>query len=144
MSQNRVNLTKFSRPVNATAAGTTAINGTGTDMQDFEGVVFTASMGALTAGQVTSLKAQGSNDNGGSDPYADITGAATGNAADGDSNRVLVLEVIRPQKRWIRCVVNRATQNAVIDGVVAEQYGAKKQPAAQSADVSQSLAKVGA
>jgi hypothetical protein len=140
---NRINYTKFSRPIAATAAGTTAINGAGIDMADYEGVVFTCSMGTLTASQVTSLKAQGSLDNGGSDPYADITGAATAAAADGDSGRVLVLEVIRPAKRWIRCVVNRGTANAVIDGVVAEMYGAKKVPATQSADVSQTLIKVG-
>lgn len=136
----RINFEKVSRPVNATAAGTTAINGTGYDMQDFEGIVFICAMGTLTATQVTSLKAQGSADN---SVWADISGATTAAAADGDSNKVLLLDVYRPQQRYVRPVVNRATANAVIDGVVAIQYGPKKAPTTQSSDVSQSAGVLG-
>ena len=136
----RLNYEKASRPVTATAAGTTAINGNSYDMQDFEGIVFVCSMGTLTATQVTSLKAQGSSDN---STWADIAGAVTANAADADSNKLLVLDVYRPQQRYVRCVVNRGTANAVIDSVIALQYGAKKTPTTQSTDVSQSLAIVG-
>jgi hypothetical protein len=140
----RLNYDKRTRVVNATAAGVTAINGTGIDMQDFENVTFEVAMGALTATQVTSIKAQGSNDNGAVDPYADITGAATANAADADSNKLLLLEVNRPQKRWIRVVVNRATANAVIDGGIAIQSGPKKAPVTQDATtVSQAKTVVG-
>lgn len=140
----RLNYDKITRVVNATAAGATAINGTGIDMQDFDSVKFICLMGALTATQVTSLKAQGSNDNGSVDPYADITGMATAAAADADSNKILALEVNRPQKRWIRVVVNRATANAVIDGVVAHQSGAKKVPVTHDATtVSQTKTGVG-
>lgn len=139
-----LNYGKRTRVVNATAAGTSAINGSAIDMQDFETVVFECLMGTLTAGQVTSLKAQGSTDNGGSDPYADIAGMVTSNALDADSNKLLLLEVNRPQKRYIRCVVNRATQNAVIDGVVAIQFGPKKAPVTQDATtVSQTKIGVG-
>lgn len=129
----RLNYEKNTRVVNATAAGVTAINGTGIDMQDFDSVKFTCYLGALTATQVTGLKAQGSNDNGSVDPYADITGAAVGPALDADSNKELILEVNRPQKRWIRCVVTRGTANAVIDAVGATQSGAKKIPVTQDA-----------
>lgn len=140
----RLNYDKRTRVVNATAAGVTAINGSAIDMQDFDSVVFECAMGALTATQVTGLKAQGSNDNGGSDPYADITGAATAAAADADSNKLLILEVNRPQKRYIRCVVTRGTANAVIDGVIAVQSGAKKAPVTHDATtVSQSKTVVG-
>jgi hypothetical protein len=128
-----LNYGKRTRVVNATAAGTTAINGSGIDMQDFDTVIFECAMGTLTATQVTSIKAQGSNDNGGADAYADITGMVTANAADADSNKLLLLEVNRPQKRWIRVVVNRGTANAVIDGVIAIQMGAKKAPVTQDA-----------
>jgi hypothetical protein len=140
----RLNYDKRTRVINATAAGTTAINGTGIDMQDFDSVTFEVAMGALTATQVTGLKAQGSNDNGAGDPYADITGAATAAAADADSNKLLILEVNRPQKRWIRCVVTRGTANAVIDGGIAIQSGAKKAPVTHDATtVSQSKTVVG-
>ncbi len=141
-----INLSKnFSlvRVVNATAAGTTAINGTHVDMQGWDNVVFVALMGALTASQVTSLKAQNgalANDS----DQADITGAITPAAADTDSNKALVLEVVRPLLRYVRPVVNRATANAVIDGVIAILYsGDKLPPAALDATVSQLLAAVG-
>lgn len=141
-----VNLSKsfnLVRVVNATAAGTTAINGTHVDMQGWDNVVFVCLMGTLTATQVTNLQAQNgalANDS----DQANITGAQTPNAADGDSNKALVLEVVRPLLRYVRPVVNRGTANAVIDGVIAIQYsGDKLPPAALDASVSQLLAAVG-
>lgn len=121
---------KTTRVINATAAGTTAVNGTGVDMQDFESVKFEVSIGTLSATQVTSLKAQGSSDN---STWADITGAATAAMADGDSNKMLILEVYRPQQRYVRCVVNRGTANAVVDSGVAVQRGPKKLPTTNDA-----------
>lgn len=124
---------KQTRVINATAAGTSAVTGSAIDMQDFEGVVCYASLGTLTATQVTLLKAQGSSDNGVLDAYADITGAATAAAADADSNKMLVLDVYRPQKRYIKFIVSRGTANAVVDGAVAVQYGAKHKPTTNDA-----------
>jgi hypothetical protein len=141
MTQNNLNYGKRTRVVNATVAGVTAINSTSVDMQDFDTVVFECALGALTATQVTSLKAQGSPDN---SVWTDITGAVTANAADADSNKLLLLEVNRPQQRYVRCVVNRATANAVIDGVIAVQLGPKKAPVTQDATtVSQTKILVG-
>lgn len=132
---------KKTRVVNSTAAGITAVNSSSVDMQDYESVEFTCALGALTATQVTNLQAQGSPDNA---TWTNITGALTPNAADADSNKLLVLEVYRPQQRYVRCVVNRGTANAAIDSVVATQRGAKKQSTTQDATtVSQSLTVVG-
>ena len=132
---------KKTRVLNATAAGTTNVNTSSVDMQDFESVEFVASIGTLSATQVTSIKAQGSVDN---SVWNDISGAVTPNMADGDSNKLLLLEVYRPQQRYVRGVVQRATANAVIDGVVAIQRGPKKLPTTQDATtVSQSLTVVG-
>ena len=140
------NLTKqvnLVRVVNSTAAGVTAINGTHVDMEGWDSVVFICLMGTLTAGQATSLKAQNGAAVNDSD-QADITGAVTANALDGDSNKALVLEVYRPQKRYVRPVVNRATQNGVVDGVFAIQYqGDKLPPSALDATVSQLLTFLG-
>jgi hypothetical protein len=36
--------------------------------------------------------------------------------------------IVQPQERYVRCVVDRGTQNAVVDGIVAYQYGAKEGP----------------
>lgn len=131
------------RSINATAAGTSAINGTHVDMEGWDSVVFICLMGTLTATQVTSLKAQNGSQSNDSD-QADITGAVTPNAADADSNKALVLEVYRPQKRYVRPVVNRGTANAVIDGVVAIQYqGDKLPPAALDTTISQLFTALG-
>lgn len=143
-ANNVVLSSKRTRVVNATAAGTTPINGTVLDMQGFESVVFVCALGALTATQVTSLKAQGGNAANGSD-MADLVGAVTANAADADSNKLLVLEVVRPDPtlRFIRCVVNRGTANAAVDSVVATQYADKRVPESDdSATVSKTLVAV--
>lgn len=141
-----INLSKnfnLVRVVNATAAGVTNINGTHVDMQGWDNVVFVALMGALTATQITILKAQNGSAANDSD-QADIAGALTPQALDGDSNKALVLEVVRPLLRYVRPVVLRSVANAVIDGVIAIQYsGDKLPPAALDASISQLLAAVG-
>ena len=131
--KNVVLNSKRTRVVNSTAAGTTAINGSILDMQGFETVVGECLLGALTATQVTSLKAQAGNLANGSD-MADLAGAVTANAADADSNKLLVLEVVKPTAfRYLRFVVNRGTANAAVDGVVATQYATHKGPESDDA-----------
>ena len=135
---------KLTRVSNAVAAGITDINCTGLDMMDaanqarYEGVLFVCALGTLTATQVTKLKVQQSDDDGGSDAYDDLEGSATAAAADGDSNKLLVCDVHRPTKRYVRAVVDRGTANAVVDGVVAVQYHGSRPPSVQSSTVSQS------
>jgi hypothetical protein len=43
--------------------------------------------------------------------------------------------VFRPAERYVRAVVTRGTADAVIDGVIAIQYGARVLPATQDATV---------
>lgn len=106
----------------AVAAGTTAQNGSSVDMAGWEGVIFIARVGALTATAVTSLKAQQSSDNGSSDAFADLAGSLQ-SWADDDDGKCIVLDVKRPQERYVRPVLSRGTANAVIDGIIAIQYG---------------------
>jgi hypothetical protein len=121
--------------MNAQAAGSTAVDGTGVDMNSCDGVMFVASLGALTATQVTSLQAKGSNDNVTYNAFT--TNAQTANAADADSNKVLVLDVFRPLTRYVRPTINRGTANAVINSVIAILYNLDKLPAVDGATVSQ-------
>lgn len=123
---------KVTRVMNAQAAGTSVVNGSVIDMQGFDGVLFVAAVGALTATQVTSLKAQDGAASNLSDA-SDLLGSLTGPLADADGNKVLTLDVYRPLKRYIRPVLNRATANAVIDGIVAIQYCGDKMPTVQDA-----------
>lgn len=125
---------KITRVMNAVAAGTTDQNGTVLDMQGFDGVMFIAAFGTLTATQVTSIKAQQGTLSDGSD-MADLAGSAVGPLADTDGNKCLVLDVYRPQERYVRCVVDRGTANAVIDGVDAIQYDTRYKPTTHDATV---------
>lgn len=133
---------RVSRVVNGTAAGTTVVNGTSVDMAGWDGVLFVALIGALTATQVTRLKAQQSDDNGSADAFADLASSATPAMADGDSNEVVLLDVFRPSERYVRPVVVRGTANAVIDGVFAIQYRGRTLPVTQDSSTVQSLVKL--
>lgn len=126
---------KTVRVSNAVAAGATDSNGTGVDMTGYDAVRFVALLGALTATQVTGLHAQQSDDDGSADAYSDIEGSATENMGDDDDNDMLITDIIRPTKRYVRPVVDRATANAVIDGVIAELYRTREVPVTQDATV---------
>ena len=120
--------------MNAIAAGTTVQNGNGVDLSldgGYDGVLFIFAAGTLTASQVTALKAQQSDDDGNSDDYSDLASSLTTAMDDADDNDLVLLDVFQPGKRWVRPVVNRATANAVIDGVIALLYRAKRQPTTQ-------------
>lgn len=131
---------KLSRSMNAVAAGISVQNGAVVDMQNYEGVIFIAAFGTLTATAVTGLKAQQGADSGLSDA-ADLVGTLV-SIPDTDDNELLALCIHKPRERYVRAVVNRATANAVIDGVIAIQYGARTEPTTQDATVSGSEAHV--
>ncbi|HEX5445005.1 MAG TPA: hypothetical protein VFW87_14300 [Pirellulales bacterium] len=120
---------KLVRVMNAQAAGVTTVNGALVDTEGYGSVLFIAAFGALTAGQVTSLKAQAGSKSDGSD-MADLAGTSTGPLADANGNGCLQLEVITPQSRYVRPVVVRGTANAAIDGVFALLFTADKEPVA--------------
>ena len=123
-----LNQTKVTQAIAPTAgvAGQTDIEGATLDMAGFEGVLVKVLTGAITAGAVTGVVMQQSN-------ASDMSGAETlaGPAitvADDDDNKVLVLDLYRPTKRYVRVHVDRATQNAAIAGATYEQYGARSVP----------------
>ena len=124
MANNLSNQIKTTRVMNAVAAGTSDQNSSSVNMSNFEAVRFTAAFGTITAGAATSVRVQQSADNSNWDDLlgSDIT------VADDDDNQVVVLDIWRPIDRYVRVTVKRATQNAVIDGVVAEQYGPRLLP----------------
>ena len=113
---------------NAAAAATTDITSSAVDMQGFEGCIFIVTMGAITSGAVTSVKLQQSSDDGGSDAYADLEETSV-TVADDDDNQVVIVDIKFPRERYLKCIVDRGTQNAVVDGIVALRYGSREQPA---------------
>ena len=130
---------KLVRVADAAAAGTTAVNSDGVSVAGFDGVLFVALFGTLTANQVTQIKAQQSSDDAAADAYTDIEGSETVAMDDADDNLMCFIDIFRPEEEYVRLVIERATANAVIDGVVAILYRAKDRPIIQDATVSEYL-----
>lgn len=130
-------LLRIERVMNAVAAGTSDQTSSAVDMgvaEKFDELTFLAAFGTLTAGQVTSIKATQSDDDGSSDAYSDIEGSASAALADADSNKMIALTV-RPTKRYVKLVIDRGTQNAVIDGVFALLGRPHKVPVTQPSTI---------
>lgn len=119
MEHGLTQLVSTQRVMNGVTAGTTSTTSTAVDTLGYAAVRFLALFGTLTASQVTNIKVQHSDDN---STFADVSTSASSNMADADSNKALIVELFKPQKRYVRLSVQRGTANAVIDGVVAELY----------------------
>lgn len=128
MHNNFTLSSKRTRTNNAAAAGTSNITtGTWLDMEGFDSVAWDVLLGTITASAVTSVAVYASNDSGGSGSVLLV--GTTQTIADTDDNTVVHVEVTRVTGyRYLQLQINRATANAVIDGVVATQYSSHKQP----------------
>jgi len=129
-----VNNHEFSVVSNAVAAGTSNVNSASVDTANCESVAFLITMGAITSGAVTSAAIEQSSDDGAADTFAALSGSSV-TIADTDDNKVFVLEVERPRERYVRVTVDRGTQNAVIESIVAIKGGLRKLPATQPSTV---------
>lgn len=119
------------------AAGTTDISGATLDMQGYEGVLIAVTMGAITGGAVTSIKAQQGAAANMSDA-ADLAGTAQ-TIADTDDDKTFYIDLYRPTERYVRVFVDRGTQNAVVASATYIQYGARVVPVTHGANVSGEL-----
>ncbi len=123
------------------AAGQTTVTSSPVDMAGFDSVMFVISLGTQVGGAVITATAEQSTTSGGT--YAPIVDAISGaNAAEtvtdvaGNSdNGVIVIDVFRPLQEFVECVVARATQNSVINNIIAFQYNAKRKPVTQDASI---------
>ena len=122
-----MNLSRFgkvTRVSNAAAAATTDVTSSSVDMQGFDSVTFYVAMGAIVSGAATSIHAEQSADD---SSFADLAGTNI-TIADDDDNQVAILEIEQPSDRYLRVVVDRATQNATVDSIIAVQTKANKEP----------------
>jgi len=100
---------------NATAAGSTDVTSDSVDMLNYDTVMFHLTFGTITSGAVTSIHVeQSANDS----SFADLTGTNV-TVADDDDNQVFWVEVTNPGDRYLRLIVDRATQNAVVGEIYA-------------------------
>lgn len=121
----------------AAVAATTAIDSSILDMSGYEGVMFIALTGDVTATSDLTLTVKGNSANHLTVP-APVTQKATtlfaAGAADADSKAIMV-DVYKPALRYVFANLTRATANAVIGGIIAIQYEAKTKPTTQDASV---------
>ncbi len=116
------------------AAAATDLNGAILDMSGFDSVLMVVTFGEITAGAVTGIRAQ-------QDTAVAMGGAADllGSAqvvADDDDDQVFYIDLHQPLERYVRVVVDRATQNAVVAEALYIQYNARSKPTTHGTGVS--------
>ena len=120
--------TKIIRHSPAVAAGTSTITpSAGVDCHGYESCLFIVAFGTIVTSAATSIKVQQSSDDGVADGYSDLLGTSV-TIADDQDNKLAYIEIVRPEKRYLKLIVSRATQNSTVDGVVAVLSGAKYAP----------------
>lgn len=135
MSEQSAFLESAKRLKNSVVAGTDDITDAASiDMANYEGVKFYIAFGAITSGAVTGVKVQQSSDDGVVDAFADVKGSGVA-VGDTDDNKVVVIDVYRPQERYLKPIVTRGTANAVLDGIVAVRYSPRLKPTSDDVTV---------
>jgi hypothetical protein len=120
-------------PADGTASTDDAL-GAIVDMSGFDGVMAVVHMGTIASGAVTSLKWQQGEASNMSDA-ADLL--ASGQPIyDDDDNKVFYTDLLRPRERYVRLVIDRGSQNAVVASAVYFKYRARKRPVTHGSNVS--------
>lgn len=112
------------------AANNTDSNSDILDMSGYEGVIFIGSVTASTATGVAALTVESNTANSDTGMTAITGAAATATCAiNNDLNdKLLVVNVYRPQKRYVQAVRTSATANIAFGSLIAIRYGAKELP----------------
>jgi hypothetical protein len=114
------------------AAGTSDVSGAVVDTQGFDGVLAIVQFGAIVTNAVTSIK------------WQQGAAAAMGDAADllasgqpvydSDDNKTFYMDLKNFGERYVRIVVDRATQNATCSAVYVK-YRSRKRPVTHGSNV---------
>lgn len=136
MLESLLKASKIDKVLVATVAGTAdTLNGDIVDLQGFDSVMLIAILGDVANTAVVTLKAYcGDAAALGDGAYKTTTATVTADATSAD-DKLLILDVLKPGKRYVRADLVRATANAVVDGIIAIRYNAKAKPTTQPADV---------
>lgn len=128
---------KITRAANSSAAAQTEVLTSVLDMQGYDGVMFVALLGDVTATSVLTLTAKGNTASSTSSPspVTQIATAAFTAAASDADNKVLIVDVYDPALRYVFASLTRTVANAVVDGIVAIQYMADLKPTTHDATV---------
>ena len=118
----------------ASAGTSTVTPSSGVDCQGFAGVTFFVVMGEITSGAEVSIVAETSTDNDDEDKFAEVAGSGI-TVMDTEDDKMFVIDVLRPRERYVRCVVNRSTQNSVLRSILAILYDPSRRPTEADANV---------
>ena len=128
MGRNLFGSIKATVHSDAVAAGLTVITpSAGVDMANFDSCMFLVHWGAITAGGAQSVEVHQSDDDGVGDAYSALLGSKV-TVADTADDTITAIEVKQPLKRYLKCIVNRATQNSEVNSIIALQGGAANMP----------------
>ncbi len=120
--ENLLKNAKLTRVSNAAAAGTSTIQSSVIDMKGLEACTFIAALGDVTDTAALELVVQHGDQSDGSDAADVASGNVTFTAGASDAdNMLMAVEIVRPQKRYVRAKLVRGTANAVLDGIIALQ-----------------------
>ena len=127
-----VNEVKFDRIMDQQAGGVTEVNTSIIDTANYNGVNFCVILGNVVDNARIDVQCQGNNiesDIG----MVNLNGAvASIESASGDANKIIILDVYKPMKRFIRLRIARTVQNSQIQAVIATKYEPRLKPIDQS------------
>jgi len=118
-------------------AGAAILYGETIDMANFESVLMIVTFGVITSAAVTSIKAQSGAASNLSD-VADLEGTGQ-TVADDDDDATFYIDLVKPQERYVRLAVPRATQNAVVSSATYIKYNPRVKPTTHDTAVSGEL-----
>lgn len=120
---------------NSVAAGQATTVGEIIDTAGWGGACFIYKLGAVTDGAAATLKIYSGTDASVSD-VAELSGASAAIAtASSDSDQYLIVDVVKPQERYLRPTIVTATQNVEIDSAFCILYNPRIKPITQPTTV---------
>ena len=132
MKEPLVKATKFTLVQAALADGQSDPDGSSVDMAGYDGCLFAAIVGTITTTGTANMVIKQSDDDGSLDDYTAISGATATASAAAQSDRMLIIDIYQPNKRYLRPTLTRATANSIIGGIIAIRYMAKDRPITQA------------
>jgi hypothetical protein len=116
---------------NSVGAGQATTVGEIVDTQGFNGACFIYKLGAVTNGAAVTLTIYQGTDSTVSD-VAEIDGAEAAIATTAsDSDQFLVVDIIKPQERYLRPTIVTATEDVEIDSAICILYNPVNYPITQ-------------
>ena len=131
MATNFMNDINMTRVANASAAGQTTITSDVIDMSGYDVASFIAILGDVTDTAELTLTVQHGDADDGSDAVETTIAASFTATATSADNGMLVVENIRPEKRYLRVTLHRGVANAAAYAIVALRADPSEAPVLQ-------------